>query len=108
MTAVRRILAKLAVAAALAMGGVGPGHGAEAASAVRSAGRGGSLLPQGWLSTRDSRIVDAGGNVVRIASIGWYGTDGPAGYALQGLWAASYRAICDSIVAAGFNTVRIP
>ncbi len=67
MTAARRILARLAVAAALAMGGVGPGHAAEA---VRPAGRGGSLLPQRWLSTRGSRIVDARGNVVRIASIG--------------------------------------
>lgn len=108
MTAARRILATLGLAAALAMGGVEPGHAADAGSALRPAGRGGSLLPQGWLSTRGSRIVDAGGNVVRIASIGWYGTDGPAGYALQGLWAVSYRAICDSIVAAGFNTVRIP
>jgi hypothetical protein len=41
----------------------------------RAAGRGGSLLPAGWLSTRGSRIIDEEGNVVRIASIGWYGTD---------------------------------
>ncbi len=73
----------------------------------RPAGRGGRLLSPGWLSTRGSQIVDDQGNVVRIASIGWYGSEGPAGYALQGLWSVSYRAICDSIVAAGFNTVRI-
>ena len=108
MTAARRILARLALAAVLAACSVGPGDAAEVASTMRPAGRGGSLLPPGWLSTRGSQIVDARGNVVRIASIGWYGTDGPAGYALQGLWTASYRDICDSIVAAGFNTVRIP
>ena len=66
------------------------------------------MLPAGWLSTQGSKIVDDRNQAVRIASIGWYGTDGPPGYALQGLWAASYRTICDSIVAAGFNTVRIP
>lgn len=108
MTPARRILARLAVLAALVACSVGPGVAAEIAGAVRPAGRGGSLLPPGWLSTRGSQIIDAQGQVVRIASIGWYGTDGPAGYALQGLWAVSYRDICDSIVAAGFNTVRIP
>jgi len=71
-------------------------------------GRGGSLLPAGYLSTRGSQIVDAGGNPVRVASIGWYGTDGPAGYGMQGLWAVSYQSILDSIKADGFNTVRIP
>lgn len=108
MTAARRGLARLAVVAALIACSVGPGGAAEVASTFRPAGRGGSLLPPGWLSTRGSQIIDAQGNVVRIASIGWYGTDGPAGYALQGLWTVSYREICDSIVAAGFNTVRIP
>ena len=105
MITARCIFLQLAVVVALALGGIGPG---EAASILRPAGRGGSLLPPGWLGTRGSSIIDVQGNVVRIASIGWYGTDGPAGYALQGLWAASYRDICDSIVAAGFNTVRIP
>lgn len=81
---------------------------AKDSAVLRPAGRGGSLLPSGWLHTRGSRIVDEQDRVVRIASIGWYGTDGPAGYALQGLWSVGYRAICDSIVAAGFNTVRIP
>ena len=70
--------------------------------------RGGSLLPSGYLSTSGSQIVDAAGNPVRIDSIGWYGTDGPAGSALQGLWTASYGTILDSIKADGFNTVRIP
>lgn len=72
------------------------------------AGRGGLLLPSGYLSTHGSQIVDAQGHPVRIAAIGWYGTDGPAGYGLQGLWAVSYQSILNSIQADGFNTVRIP
>ena len=70
--------------------------------------RGGSLLPPGYLSTSGNQVVDAAGNPVRIDSIGWYGTDGPAGSALQGLWTASYGQILDSIKGDGFNTVRIP
>ena len=70
--------------------------------------RGGSLLPSGYLSTSGNQVVDAAGNPVRIDGIGWYGTDGPAGSALQGLWTASYGEILDSIKADGFNAVRIP
>lgn len=71
-------------------------------------GRGGSLLPTGFLSTKGSQIIDASGNPIRIASIGWYGTDGPAGSAPHGLWKTSYGTILQSIKDAGFNTVRIP
>ncbi len=84
------------------------GRAAEKVASFPAAGREGSSLLPGWLNTRGSQIVDNRGNVVRIASIGWYGTDGPAGYALRGLWTVSYRAICNSIIAAGINTVRIP
>jgi len=73
-----------------------------------ASGRGASLLPAGFLSTNGSQIVDASGNNVRVASIGWYGTDGPAGSALQGLWTVSYATILQSIKDDGFNTVRIP
>ncbi len=81
---------------------------AQHAAPFLPAARGGFLLPRGWLTTRGSSLVDAAGRPVRVASIGWNGTDGPAGHALHGLWAASYRAICESIVDAGLNTVRIP
>jgi endoglucanase len=74
----------------------------------RPSGRGGSLLPSGYLSTRGSQIVDADGTPVRISSIGWDGTDGKAGAALEGLWAANYRTILQSIKDDGFNAVRIP
>lgn len=72
------------------------------------AGRGGLLLPKGWLSTKGSQIVDEAGRPMRIASIGWNGTEGPPGAAPSGLWKVSYKTVMDSIVAAGFNTVRIP
>lgn len=70
--------------------------------------RGGSLLPPGYLSTRGSQIVDASGRSVRIASIGWDGTDGKAGAALEGLWATNYQTILQAIKEGGFNAVRIP
>jgi len=74
----------------------------------RSSGRGGSLLPSGYLSTQGSQIVAAGGTPVRISSVGWDGTDGKAGAALEGPWAANYRTILQSIKDDGFNAVRIP
>lgn len=83
----------------------------KATSRVKSflpSGRDGLLLPSGYLSTRGSQIVDAGGTPVRISSIGWDGTDGKAGAALEGLWATSYRTILQSIKDDGFNAVRIP
>jgi len=78
------------------------------AESFASSARGGSLLPSGYLSTNGNQVVDAAGNPVRIDSIGWYGTDGPAGSALQGLWTTSYGQILDSIKGDGFNAVRIP
>jgi endoglucanase len=73
-----------------------------------TSGQGGYLLPAGYLSTSGNQIVDANGNPVRIDSIGWNGTDGAAGSALQGLYAASYQTIMNAIKADGFNTIRIP
>jgi endoglucanase len=73
-----------------------------------TSGQGGYLLPAGYLSTSGNQIVDSNGNPVRIDSIGWNGTDGAAGSALQGLYAASYQTIMNAIKADGFNTIRIP
>jgi len=72
------------------------------------AGRGGRLLPRGYLRSRGAQLVDASGAPVRIAAIGWNGTDGRPGAAPAGLWRVSYREVLDSIRAAGFNTVCIP
>jgi endoglucanase len=73
-----------------------------------TSGQGGFLLPAGYLSTSGNQIVDSNDNPVRIDSIGWNGTDGAAGSALQGLYAASYQTIMNAIKADGFNTIRIP
>jgi len=81
-----------------------PGHD----KAFAPAGRGALLLSPGLLHTRGNQIVNAAGTPVRIASIGWYGTEGPAGSALQGLWIVGYKTILESIKEGGFNTVRIP
>ena len=69
---------------------------------------GGRRLPPGFLSTSGSQITDESGRAVRIASIGWNGTEGPPGAALSGLWRVGYKTILESIVDAGFNAVRIP
>ncbi|MDQ2801346.1 MAG: glycoside hydrolase family 5 protein [Pseudomonadota bacterium] len=72
------------------------------------AGRGGYLLPAGFLSTNGNQIVDQSGQPVRIAGIGWNGPDGGAGSELSGLEETGYRNVMDSIKADGFNTIRIP
>jgi endoglucanase len=62
---------------------------------VALAGRGGYLLPSGYLSTQGSQIVDAAGAPVRIASIGWN---------------QNFNTIPASVAAmkaAGFNTIRV-
>ena len=70
-------------------------------------GRGASLLPAGYLSTRGSQIVDSAGNPVRIASVGWDGTDSLT-FAPYGLWQSSLQQNITAIKADGFNTIRIP
>lgn len=52
-----------------------------------------SLLPSGPLSTSGSQIVDAAGNPVRIASVGWQ-----MDFGLDDMWKTKE---------AGFNTIRV-
>jgi aryl-phospho-beta-D-glucosidase BglC (GH1 family) len=66
-----------------------------------------TLLPVGYLHTQGSQIVDAAGNPVRIVSVGWDGTQN-RGFAPNGLNVQSYKTVLQQMVAAGFNTVRIP
>jgi endoglucanase len=69
--------------------------------------RGGALLPRGWFSTKGAQIIDDQGHSVRIASVGWPGTDGIA-FAPRGLNAVNYQTTMCGMVADGFNTIRIP
>jgi aryl-phospho-beta-D-glucosidase BglC (GH1 family) len=61
---------------------------------------GGNLLPTGYLSTQGNQIVDASGNPVRIASVGWNEIGASP---LGGI-----QADVDAMKAVGFNTIRIP
>jgi endoglucanase len=73
-------------------------------TAVAAQGR---LLPAGYLSTSGSQIVDARGQPVRIACIGWSGSDG-LGHVPQGLELVGYRRTMDQLKSGGFNCIRIP
>ena len=64
-------------------------------TSVAPSGNGGFLLPASYLSTQGSQIVDASGNSVRIASVGWN----------QGF--DNIPASIAAIKAAGFNCVRV-
>src|ERR1700712_717445 len=58
-------------------------------------GRGGYLIPTGYLSTKGSQIIAADGSTVRMASIGWN----------QGF--DNIPASVAAMKAAGFNTIRV-
>ncbi|MES2222229.1 MAG: cellulase family glycosylhydrolase [Acidobacteriota bacterium] len=71
------------------------------------AGPTGFLLPRGYFHTCGSQIVDEKGSPVRIASVGWPGYDGN-GYVFRGLYSVNWQSTMRSMVADGFNTIRIP
>lgn len=61
----------------------------------------------GWFSTRGNQIVDAGGNIVKIAGVNWFGLES-SNEAPHGLWARGYKEMMDQMVDLGFNTIRLP
>ncbi len=65
------------------------------------------LLGNGYLSTQGSQIINAAGQIVRIVSVGWGGTDSST-FAPDDLNLVNYEATMKEMVAAGFNTIRIP
>lgn len=69
-------------------------------------GRGGSLLPLGLFSTRGAQVIDSTAKPVRIASIGWSGTDSSP--APSGLLNVNYKATMSGMVRDGFNAIRFP
>ncbi|MFC1438635.1 cellulase family glycosylhydrolase [Streptacidiphilus sp. N1-10] len=89
----------------LALAAVGAALGAAVALSP-SAGAAGAV-GAGYWHTSGSRILDAGGNTVRIAGINWYGFETPDAVA-HGLWSADYKAVIDDIRNLGYNTIRIP
>jgi aryl-phospho-beta-D-glucosidase BglC (GH1 family) len=97
-----------AVAAAVSLMTLASGvAAAQQLDSAGPSGRGGWLLPSGFLSTSGGQIVDAAGNPVRIASINWDGGDNtrraPFGLDVSPLWNN-----VSAIKYAGFNTIRVP
>lgn len=67
----------------------------------------GSAQAAGYFHTAGNQIVDASGQVVRIAGVNWFGFESST-YAPHGLWARSYKDMMDQMKALGFNTIRLP
>jgi VCBS repeat-containing protein len=65
------------------------------------------LLGSGYLSTKGSQFVNAAGQIVRIAAIGWGGGQSTS-FALDGLYTVNYQSTMMEMKQAGFNTIRIP
>ena len=61
----------------------------------------------GYWHTSGNQIVDANGEVVRIAGINWYGFE-TTDYLAHGLWAQDYKTVLNTIKSLGFNMIRIP
>src|SRR3982074_1540260 len=61
----------------------------------------------GPLHTTGSKLLDANGLEVRITGVNWFGLETDT-YAPHGLWARNYGEMLDQMVAAGFNTPRLP
>jgi len=103
------LTACIAAAGARAAKAAAPGQGSTPQGSRVSAahsGRGGSLLPHGWFTTRGAQIVDERGEPVRIASAGVPGNDGVDG-AARFLHFVNYQTTMRGMVADGFNTIRI-
>ncbi|MGE0415509.1 MAG: cellulase family glycosylhydrolase [Acetobacteraceae bacterium] len=66
-----------------------------------------SLLPNGYLNTSGSQIVDATGASVKIAAVNWFGME-TSNFAPHGLWTAGYKTMMDQMVQLGFNAIRLP
>jgi endoglucanase len=61
----------------------------------------------GWLQTKGSSIVTAGGSPYIIKATSWFGME-TSNCAPHGLWSISLDAGLAQIAAMGFNTIRLP
>ncbi len=66
-----------------------------------------SAAGAGYWRTSGNRILDANGEVVRIAGINWYGFE-TTDKVIHGLWAQDWHNIVSTIKALGYNVVRMP
>ncbi len=68
---------------------------------------GGVSVAAGYFHTSGNQILDAANQPVRIAGVNWFGMESDT-YAPHGLWTRGYKSMMDQMVAAGFNTIRLP
>jgi len=66
-----------------------------------------AVAPLDWLHTEGTRVVNAQGRTVTLASVNWYGAEGPD-FIPGGLDKRPYMDILLTIRALGFNSVRLP
>lgn len=67
----------------------------------------GHLLPQGYLHTQGTQILDENNTPVKLAGVNWYGFECTSKVA-GGLDYQTPDDLCQLIVQMGFNTVRLP
>jgi aryl-phospho-beta-D-glucosidase BglC (GH1 family) len=87
-------------------GGAGAG-GAGAGGAGESGAGGANPGASGFLRTRGGQIVDAGGNVVRLTGLSWFGME-TSNFAPHGLWSRSLGGLLDQVRDLGYNSLRLP
>ncbi len=63
--------------------------------------------PLNVLRADGATLRDATGRVVRITGVNWFGLE-TCSFAPHGLWARRWTDLLDTIVAMGFNTIRLP
>ena len=61
----------------------------------------------GYWHTSGNQILDANGQIVRIAGVNWYGFE-TTDEVVHGLWAQDYHYILDAIQSNGYNVIRVP
>lgn len=58
-------------------------------------------------STKDADIVDANGNIVKLAGVNWFGMETNV-LAPHGLWSVNYKDLLKQIADHGYNSLRLP
>jgi endoglucanase len=97
-----RLIVRVALLHVVAAGSVLTGHTAPVNARTDS-----TAMHAGYWHTSGTRVLDEGGQTVRIAGVTWYGMESshwvPAGLEFQ-----RYTTIMDEVKLLGFNTIRLP